>query len=39
VQITKGNKRIQRGYTLVLVAEILVCLVWNWFKLKGRGMI
>ena len=39
VQIAKGNKRIQRGYTLVLVAEILVCLVWNWFKLKGRGMI
>lgn len=26
-------------YTIVLVIEIIACLGWNWFKLKGRGMI
>ena len=39
IQIVKGNKRVQRGYNLVLVAEVFICLAWNWFKLKGRGMI
>ena len=39
IQIAKGNTRIRRGYTIVLVAEVFVCLAWNWFKLKGRGMI
>lgn len=26
-------------YTIVLAIEIIACLGWNWFKLKGRGMI
>ena len=39
VQIAKGNAKLKQGFTLVLVAEVLVCLAWNWFKLKGRGMI
>ncbi len=39
VQLAKGNVKLRRGYVLVLVAEIFICLAWNWFKLKGRGMI
>ena len=39
VQIAKGNVRLRRGFNMVLMAEVLVCLIWNWFKLKGRGMI
>ena len=39
IQIAKGNAKLRRGYTWVLVAEVFVCLAWNWFKLKGRGMI
>lgn len=39
IQIAKGNARIRRGFGVVLMAEVLVCLLWNWFKLAGRGMI
>ena len=39
IQIAKSNKRLQHGYNLILVLEVFVCLAWNWFKLKGRGMI
>lgn len=39
IQIAKGNTKLRRGFTLVLVLEVFVCLAWNWFKLKGRGMI
>lgn len=39
VQIAKGNAKLRSGFTWVLVAEVVVCLAWNWFKLKGRGMI
>ena len=39
VQIAKGNVRLRRGFNMVLMAEVLVCLIWNWFKLKGRGLI
>ena len=39
IQIAKGNAKLRRGFTWVLVAEVFVCLAWNWFKLKGRGMI
>ena len=39
VQMAKGNAKMRRGYTIVLVLEVVVCLAWNWFKLKGRGMI
>ena len=39
VQIAKGNIRIRREFNIVLVLEVFICLAWNWFKLKGRGMI
>lgn len=39
IQLAKGNKKIQRGFTIALVLEVFICLAWNWFKLKGRGMI
>lgn len=39
IQMAKGNKKIQRGFTIALVLEVVICLAWNWFKLKGRGMI
>lgn len=39
VQLAKGNKQIRNGFHQVVLLEILVCLAWNWFKLKGRGLI
>ena len=39
IQVAKDNKRVRRDYNLVLLLEIIACLGWNWFKLKGRGMI
>lgn len=39
VQLAKSDKRMRNLFTYVLFAEIFVCLVWNWFKLAGRGMI
>lgn len=39
IQIAKSNARIRKWLPLVLVLEVVVCLAWNWFKLKGRGMI
>lgn len=39
IQVAKGNVHIRRGFNIVLIVEILLCLAWNWFKLKGRGMI
>lgn len=39
VQIAKTNAKVRKWYPIVLVLEVVVCLAWNWFKLKGRGMI
>ena len=39
VQIAKGNVHLRRGFNIVLILEVLICLAWNWFKLRGRGMI
>lgn len=39
IQRIKDNKRIRRMFPIVLVVEVVVCLIWNWFKLAGRGMI
>ncbi len=39
IQIAKTNKKVRGWFPLVLVAEVAICLAWNWFKLKGRGMI
>ncbi len=39
VQIVKTNKKTKKWFPIVLVIEVFICLAWNWFKLKGRGMI
>ena len=39
VQLAKTDKKMRRLFTYVLYMEVFVCLVWNWFKLAGRGMI
>ena len=39
IQIAKKNPRLKRWFPIVLVIEVVACLAWNWFKLKGRGMI
>lgn len=39
IQIAKTNARVRKWFPIVLVLEVVVCLAWNWFKLKGRGMI
>lgn len=39
IQIAKTNGKVKRWFSTALLIEVLVCLAWNWFKLKGRGMI
>ena len=39
IQIAKSNASLRRGFNHVLWIEVIVCLIWNWFKLAGRGMI
>ena len=39
IEVIRDNKRVRGGYNLVLLLEVVFCLGWNWFKLKGRGMI
>lgn len=39
IQIAKTNGRVRKWFPIVLVIEVVACLAWNWFKLKGRGMI
>lgn len=39
IQIAKTNAKMRKWFPIVLVIEVVVCLGWNWFKLKGRGMI
>lgn len=39
IQMAKTNPKIKKWYPIVLVLEVVVCLAWNWFKLKGRGLI
>lgn len=39
IEVVRDNKRVRGGYNLVLLLEVCFCLGWNWFKLKGRGMI
>ena len=39
IQVAKTNARVRKWLPMVLVAEVVICLAWNWFKLKGRGMI
>ena len=37
IAIFPRNKRHWFNYALIF--EFVVCIAWNWFKLKGRGMI
>lgn len=39
IQVAKSNGKVRRWFTMVVVLEVVACLAWNWFKLKGRGMI
>ena len=39
IQIAKTNARVRKWFPIVLVIEVVACIAWNWFKLKGRGMI
>ncbi len=39
IQIAKTNAKLKRWFPIVLIIEVVACLAWNWFKLKGRGMI
>lgn len=39
IQIAKTNWKLKRWFPIALVIEVVACLAWNWFKLKGRGMI
>lgn len=39
IQIAKTNSKVKKWFPIVLMLEVVVCLAWNWFKLKGRGMI
>lgn len=39
VQVAKTNGKVRKWFPIALVLEVAICLVWNWFKLKGRGMI
>lgn len=39
IQIAKTNARVRKWFPIVFVLEVVACLAWNWFKLKGRGMI
>ncbi len=39
IQISKRTPKYRRWFVYALVIEVVACLAWNWFKLKGRGMI
>ena len=39
IQVAKTNPRMKRWFTIALFIEVVACVGWNWFKLKGRGMI
>ena len=39
IQLAKTNPKMRHWFSIALVIEVVVCLAWNWFKLKGRGMI
>ena len=37
--ITILPKNKQHWFNYALIFEFVVCIAWQWFKLKGRGMI
>lgn len=39
ISLVHQQPKWRNFYVVVLVIEVIACLGWNWFKLKGRGMI
>lgn len=39
LQVEKGNRHIRKWYLGWCVLMLVAAIGWNWFKLKGRGMI
>lgn len=39
ISLVKQRHKFRTWYYMFLIAEVFICLFWNWFKLKGRGMI
>ena len=39
IQLSKSTPKYRRWFSIALGVEVVACLAWNWFKLKGRGMI
>lgn len=39
IQMAKTNPKMRKWFPVALAVEVVACLAWNWFKLKGRGMI
>ena len=39
IQLAKTNAKFKKWFPIALVVEVAICLFWNWYKLKGRGMI
>lgn len=39
LSIVQQNRKWKKYWPMLLAAEFVICLGWNWFKLKGRGMI
>lgn len=39
LSIVRNSKRYRRWFILWCIVMFIACLGWNWFKLKGRGMI
>lgn len=39
ISLVHQRSKWKSFYMVVLAIEIIACLGWNWFKLKGRGMI
>lgn len=39
INLAQVNPKYRRWYKYALFAEVLVCVVWNYFKLSGKGLI
>ena len=39
IKCVNSNPQYKRWFNMALFVEIGFCLFWNWFKLRGRGMI
>lgn len=37
--VVQTNRKWKKYWPMLLAVEFFLCLAWNWFKLKGRGMI